>query len=284
MQKKYSYSWKEEDEGKGAKDLLEEIVNDVQRETVDELVIGNWGEAYEGGGSRILVDGIVEEAEKFQHLKSLFVGDMDYEECEVSWIIQTDYSRLWKALPKLKALCIKGSQDLKLGKMEHENLEELTIICGGLPSTVIEEIQKAKLPSLKKLQLYLGVEDYGFDGGRESIQKLLKEADFPKLTYLGLVDSEMQDEVAELVLESKFMPQLEVLDLSMGTLSDKGGACLLEKLPKFLKLRKLDVHYHYLSDEMEAKLEALSLEVDVSEQQEAEEWNGELWMNAMLTE
>ena len=38
------------------------------------------------------------------------------------------------------------------------------------------------------------------------------------------------------------------------------------------------------SDEMVEKLEKLSVEVDVSEQEEADEWNGKLWYNAMLTE
>ncbi len=47
---------------------------------------------------------------------------------------------------------------------------------------------------------------------------------------------------------------------------------------------KLDVHYHYLSDDMMAALKNLPLEVDVSEQEQADEWNGKLWYNAMLTE
>lgn len=55
-----------------------------------------------------ILDGIVDNKEKFAHVDSLFVGDMDYEECEVSWILQGNYSALWAAMPQLKSLTIKG--------------------------------------------------------------------------------------------------------------------------------------------------------------------------------
>ena len=134
------------------------------------------------------------------------------------------------------------------------------------------------------LLLYVGVEDYGFDGNADTIKELLAKADFPKLQYLGITDSEIQDELTKVVLESKFMPQIETLDLSMGTLTDAGGALLLEAVPKFPNIKTLDVHYHYMSDEMEEKLKNLPICVDVSEQNEPDEYHGTIYMNAMLTE
>ena len=80
------------------------------------------------------------------------------------------------------------------------------------------------------------------------------------------------------------MPQIETLDLSMGTLTDAGGALLLEAVPKFPNIKTLDVHYHYMSDEMEEKLKNLPICVDVSEQNEPDEYHGTIYMNAMLTE
>ena len=88
----------------------------------------------------------------------------------------------------------------------------------------------------------------------------------------------------EVVLESRFMGQLHTLDLSMGTLTDKGGALLLEKLPQWPNLKKLDLHYHYLSEEMEQKLAGLPLEVDVSERNKPDQYRGEIYMSAMMTE
>lgn len=282
--KTYSYDYGQyADENKGADTLVEDILNDPDFPQLTELIIGDWGGAYEEDCQPV-IDGIVANAERFSHIEKLFIGDMDFEACEVSWIMQGDYSKLWAAMPQLKSLTIKGSMELELGDICHERLESLEIICGGLPQEVIQSIQNAKLPNLKRLLLYIGVDEYGFNGSQDTIKEFLEKADFPKLSYLGLTDSEMQDELAEAVLESKFMDQLHTLDLSMGTLTDKGGALLLEKIPAFPNLKKLDLHYHYMSGEMGRKLEALPIEVDVTEENEPEEYRGVLYMTPMLTE
>ncbi len=281
--KKYQYDYDDYDEGKGPATMVEEILADPEFPQVTQLIIGSWGSACEDDCQEIL-DGIRANKDKFAHVESLFVGDMDYEECEVSWILQGNYSDFWEAMPQLKELTIKGSMDLVLGDIVHQNLEALTIICGGLPVSVIQSIKKAKLPGLKKLVLYIGIENYGFDGNKDTIKALLEESDFPKLEYLGIEDSEIQDELAEVVLESKYMKQLHTLDLANGTLTDKGGELLLGKLPSYPNIKVLDVHYHYMSEEMEEKLKALPIEVDTSESNEPEEYRGEIWMNAMLTE
>lgn len=282
--KKYTYSYEEyEEQGKGPDSRVEDILADSDFPGLTGIIIGDWGDAWEDG-CQTMLDNIVANKEQFSHIEELFIGDMDYEECEVSWIIQGDYSKLWAAMTQLKALTIKGSTDLELGEICHEGLESLTIICGGLPVSVLRSIQGAKLPQLKKLLLYIGVEDYGFDGDADTIKELLEKADFPNLTYLGIVDSEIQDDIAKIVLESKFMGQIHTLDLSNGTLTDKGGELLLEQLPSYPNIKKLDVHYHYLSDDMAGKLEGLPIEVDISEKNEPDEYRGEIYMNAMLTE
>ncbi len=281
--KRYEYDYGDYEEGKTPTTMLEEIMADPEFPQLTEVIIGSWGDAC-GVDCQANLDGIVDNKEKFAHVDSLFVGDMDYEECEVSWILQGNYSALWAAMPQLKSLTIKGASDLRLGEISHENLESLTIICGGLPVSVLQSIQRAKLPNLKKLLLYIGIDNYGFDGDAETIRTLLAESDFPKLEYLGIEDSEIQDELARVVLESKYMKQIHTLDLSNGTLTDKGGQMILEKLPQYPNIKVLDVHYHYMSDDMAEKLKALPVEADVSEANEPEEYDGEIWMDAMLTE
>lgn len=282
--KRYTYSYDEyEEQGKRATDMVTDILADPDFLSLTELIIGDWGGAWEDSCQPIL-DGMVEHADQFSHIQSLFIGDMDFEECEVSWIMQGNFSALWAALPNLRSLTIKGSMDLVLGDICHEGLEELTIICGGLGTDVIRSVQNAKLPNLKKLLLYIGIDDYGFDGNADTVKELLDKAEFPKLTYLGIVDSEMQDELAKVVLESKFMGQIKTLDLSLGTLTDQGGQLLLEALPKWPNIEKLDVHYNYLTDEMAEKLEKLPAAVDASERNQPDEYHGTIYMNAMLTE
>lgn len=279
----YSYDYDEYEDGKGAENLIEDILADPDFPNLSEVIIGDWGGAWEDD-CQAIIDGIVEHAEQFSHIEKLFVGDMDFESCEVSWIMQGNYEKLWAAMPQLKELTIKGSSDLEFGNICHENLESLTIICGGLPKYIIKEIQEAKLPNLKKLLLYIGIDDYGFDGDAETVRELLEKADFPQLKYLGITDSEIQDELAKVVLESKFMGKIRTLDLSMGTLTDESGALLLETLPKYPNIKKLDLHHNYLSKEMAKKLEDLPIVVDVSEIEKPWEYKGEIYMNAMLTE
>lgn len=283
MAKRYAYDYEEYEEGKGPSVMVEEILADPEFAGVTDLTIGSWGSAYEDDCQPI-IDGIVENAERFSHIEKLFIGDMDFEECEVSWIMQGNYGKLWAALPDLKELTIKGSTELGLGEIIHENLEALTIICGGLPTEIIEEIERARLPKLKKLLLYIGSDNYGFDGNADTIRRFLENADFPELEYLGIVDSEIQDELTEAVLESKFMGQIHTLDLSCGTLSDKGGKLLLEKLPQYGNIKKLDVHYHFMTEAMEKQLRELSLEVDASDRNKPSSYRGETYMYAMLTE
>ena len=282
--KKYFNSYEDyEEEGKSADTLIKDILADSELAGLEELIIGDWGGSWEDSCQAVL-DGIVKNKEKFSNIKRLFMGDMDFEECEVSWIIQGDYEDIWEALPNLKELCIKGSTDLKLGEISHENLEVLEIICGGLPSDIISQIEKAHLPNLKKLNLYLGSDNYGFDGDENTIKNLLANSNFPKLEYLGINDSEIQDEVVEVVLNSKYMQQLSTLDFSNGTLTDKGGQMILDKIPEYTNIKQVDLHFHFLSDEMMAKLEKLPVEINLEEQNEAEEYDGEIYRYAMLTE
>lgn len=219
--KTYSYDYDEYEAGKCSKTMAGDILADPELPDLEEIIIGSWGDPWEGSVQDIL-DAMVEQKEKFSHIKSLFIGDMDFEECEVSWIIQGNYENLLKAMPQLERLVIKGSTDLELGKVQLEHLESLEIICGGLPVEVIQNIQDAKLPALKSLKLYIGIDDYGFSGSIDDIKALLEKSDFPKLESLAICNSEMQNEITEVVLQSKYMKQIRRLELSMGSLTDQG--------------------------------------------------------------
>lgn len=263
--------------------LANDIIADSELSSLDELIVGCWGESYDNPVQSLL-DVFVENKDKLQHISRMFIGDMDYEECEVSWIEQGDYSNLLKALPNLKSLTIKGSNELSLGNIDHNNLEELEIICGGLPTSVIKQIASARLPKLKKLNLYFGVEDYGFDGTIEDIASILKADYIKNLTYLGLGDSEIQDEIVEKVVESKNLYNIKTLDLSNGTLTDKGGQMILDNISMFKGLDKLDLTYHYLSEEMMQNLRNTGINVILDEANEPDEYDGEVYYYPMLTE
>lgn len=286
--KRYEYDYDDYEEGgKSAETMIADIMADEEFPSLEGIVIGSWGDAWEDACQQI-IDDIVGNKDKFSHIKSLFIGDMGFEDCEVSWIIQGDYSKLWNAMPQLESLTIKGSTDLSLGTIQHDNLKKLEIICGGLPSNVIKSITKAKLPSLETLILYIGVDNYGFDGDKDIIKQLLDDSDFPSLKYLGLEDSEIQDDIAEIVFGSKYISQIETLDLANGTLTDKGGQLIADKLKDYPNIKKVDLHYHFMTDEIMDKLDDLAdemdIDIDMDDDQEADEYDGEVYYYPMLTE
>ncbi len=246
-------------------DLIEKLADSPESAQLESLIIGDWGGAYEHDSSPV-VESLVRLKDRFPQLRRLFIGDMSYEECEVSWINQSNIGPILTAYPELTSLTIKGSTGLSLDPASHEKLEELVIICGGLGKEVIASISEGSFKSLKKLELYLGVEDYGFDGGLEDVLPLIEPGKLPQLTYLGLKDSEIQDEIAIAVANAPIVDQLHTLDLSMGTLSDEGAEALLQS-EKVKKLEFLDLSYHYMSDKMMKRWQESGIKADISDHQ-----------------
>jgi hypothetical protein len=233
------------------------------------LIIGAYVGDDPSKESTEVVDLLVEAQSTLSSLKGIFLGDIISEENEISWINQSDVSPLFTAYPRLENLAIRGGTGLVLGTPTHAQLKSLVIQTGGLPSSVLGEIAQSGFPGLEHLELWLGEDNYGWDGTVDDLQPLIDPSLFPKLRYLGLRNSEVQDDVATLLAHAPITSQLEVLDLSLGNMSDQGGQALLGN-PALKKLAKLDLHHHYMSVEMERRLQAAFPRVDVSERQKAD--------------
>ena len=280
---RYFFTYEETEEGSGAETMADKILNDKRLPEIKYITIGYWGECYEDGPDPILKM-FAENKEKFQHLVSLFVGDMDYEECEISWIQQGGYEALLKGLPNLKILKIKGSEGLTLGEIDHANLEELHIICGGLPVDVVNSLKTARLPALKKLVLYVGVDGYGRTCTLNDLAGLAKKDLFPNLKYLGFLDSEDQDELVEVILNSDILPQLDTVDISCGCLTDKGGRMIMDAQDKLTGLKTLNANYHFMSKGMMEELKTLPFEVNAGDAQVLEPSYSPEYISPMITE
>lgn len=229
------------------------------------------------------VQALVNARTKLPALRGIFLGDIIGEENEISWINQCDVSPLLTAYPQLEHLAIRGGTGLMLGRIAHERLKSLVVQTGGLPSSVLRELAQARLPALEHLELWLGSDNYGWDGSVADVQPLLDRGRFPALRQLGLRNSEIQDEVAATAAGAPIIEQLEVLDLSLGNLTDAGAEPLLGN-PALRKLRKLDLHHHYLSPEMEKRLKAAFPNVDVSDRQEEDKYGDEVYRNISVSE
>jgi hypothetical protein len=239
------------------------------------IVVGDWTATVVGHvGAEPIIAALVAARDRLPNLKALFLGDLIREECEISWIQQSDVSPLLAAYPHLEHLCLRGADGLTFGTLRHEHLKLLIVQSGGLPGQVVREIAAAHLPELEHLELWLGEENYGGDATLKDLAPLLTGERFPKLRTLGLRDSEKADEIAVAVATAPVLERLRVLDLSLGTLGDEGAAALLGS-PAVARLEKLDIHHHFCSEEMVARLQRLGIPVDASERLEPEGRRGD---------
>lgn len=259
----------EYDDERSLLDLLTSFLDQVETSKLDSLIIGMWTDAYESSPQPVL-DLLIERRDALPALRALFIGDITYEECEISWIIQGSYQPLLNAFPSLEVLRIRGSNGLEIAPFEHANLCELAIECGGLPVAIVHNLTQSRLPRLAHLELWLGTDEYGFDGGVDDYAKLLTALDASRLRYLGLKDADIADDVAIWVASQPWLAEIDTLDLSMGTLGDAGAAALFAS-DYVRQLKRLDVSHHYMSDEWMEKLQSLPIEVIADEQLEADE-------------
>lgn len=248
-------------------DWLRQIAEHPNAAQLEELVIGTWN--FEGEPPTEIIQTLIENKDQFQALKALMIGDITYEEQEISWIQQSDLQPLLEAYPYLRWLQARGGNGLRLSNLTHTNLQTLILESGGLFPDTIQDVIEAKLPNLEHLELWLGSSSYGFESSVDDLLPLMNKSKFPQLNYLGLRDSEIADEIAQALRGRSVMDIIEVLDLSMGTLGDKGAEDLFEN-NKIHRLKLLDLHYHYLSEAWMEKLKTLNIAVDLSDKQTAE--------------
>ncbi|MFD5462024.1 STM4015 family protein [Kitasatospora sp. NPDC127059] len=250
----------------------QQFLDAVDTERVTALVIGQWTPD-EPDSFQEPLDALVAAAPRLPALRALFAGDITYEECEISWIQQCDVTPLLTAFPALTELVVRGASEdweghggLALEPLRHEALKALRFEAGGLPASVVRSVAACEFPVLERLELWLGVDNYGGDATIGDLTPFLDGTGLPALRHLGLQNSEFQDEIAAALAHAPVVARLESLSLSMGVLTDQGATALLEGQP-LTHLRSLDLHHHYLTDELQQRLrQALpGVELDLSE-------------------
>lgn len=251
--------------------------------SLQALVIGRWCESMEKFDP--FMEKLLQNAGSLTSLRAIFIGDIAQEESEVSWIEQCDHGPLISALPQLEFYGVRGGNNLRFTGAKNASLRKLVVQTGGLPSTTIGDIIAANLPGLRHLELWLGEDNYGFDGSVDTLKPLIEGKAHPALSYLGLRNSEIADGIAAAFQGSTRFGTLSELDLSKGILTDEGGAALLSN-PAIEKLERLDLHHHYMDEDVAEKFNALDVQVDVSDPQETEvdEDDGEIYRSVAVSE
>ena len=174
-------------------------------------------------------------------LRSLHIGDYEFpDETEISWATVGDVEDVWAACPNLEELTLQGAE-IELGKIDAPNLRRLTIRSGGLPVEAVRSIAATSWPSLVELEIWPGDEAYDGTVDLESLEPILRGENLPALKILKIMNADMTDEVVEVLGKSPLLKRLEVVDLSLGTMSADGGAMLLANLDAWSHLRVLNL-------------------------------------------
>ncbi|MFD3787640.1 STM4015 family protein [Streptomyces cyaneofuscatus] len=255
-------------------DEFADFLGSVDPAGVKALIIGQWGEAYEENSS-LPIDLVIAAADRLTSLEAVFVGDLEAEQAEITWIEHADVTTLLAAFPALTEFGVRGGSGLVFPPTKHDRLRSLTIQAGGLPVQVVRGVLDSDLPALERLDLWLGVSAYEGDTEVTDLAPLLAGTRFPRLHHLGLRNSEVENEIAAALASAPVVARLRTLDLSNGTLGDEGAAALLEGQP-LTHLDLFDLHHHFLTEAMEQRvrsaLEPHGVRVDLSERNEP--WGG----------
>lgn len=246
----------EYDEEESAVDKLEELLQHPSSGTLKALIIGAWSGEVTDYSSSGIIEALVAASNKLINLKALFIGDIHYQESEISWILQSDVSPILQAYPNLEILQVRGGTGLEFSSVQHDNLEALIVETGGLNADTIAQICACNFPNLTHLELWLGSAEYGGNSSTYDLRPILTELVFPNLIYLGLRNSTYSNDITEAVINSSLIEEIKILDLSMGTLTDKGADVLLTSLG-VRQLDILNISENYLSDD---KVSLLSLQ------------------------
>ncbi|WP_227983918.1 STM4015 family protein [Nocardia spumae] len=237
----------------------------VDPSAVRALVIGVWGEMYDES-SELVINELLAVRDRFSNLRALFVGDVTFEESEISWINQSDVTPLLSAFDQLLEFGVRGGEHLAFPPASHATLRSLVVQTGGLDGEVVRGIAASDFPALEHLDIWLGTSWYGGNATVADLEPLLQGTRLPKLRSLALRNSEIQDEIAAALASAPVVPRLSTLDLSMGTLGDEGVEALLGGQP-LTHLKNLDLHHHFIGESMRNRLLAAlpGVEVDLSE-------------------
>ncbi|MEV7559088.1 STM4015 family protein [Streptomyces sp. NPDC048331] len=252
----------------------------VDTTLVRAIVVGSWEDAYETGPEEI-IGALVDARTRLPALRGLFLGDMESEQCEISWINQSDVGPLLDGFPELERFGVRGGTGLVFPAVTHHKLRSLTVETGGMPAEAVRGVAGSDLPALEHLDLWLGTDNYGGDAAITDVAPILDGDRLPRLRHLGLRNSDIQDEIATAVASAPVVARLEILDLSMGVLTEQGGAALLTGQP-LTHLKKLDLHHNYLGEPLRERLQevlggaGVTLDLDRGRADEDED-DGRIW-------
>lgn len=198
-------------------------------------------------------------------LRRLHLGDFEYpDECEMSWAQLGNLSTLWRHLPRVEELTLRGLVS-DLGGIDAPALTRFSRETSGLTTLELSQIVAARWPRLEHLEVWFGATEYGATCTLADVEPLLERLTL-SVRSLGLKNCEFADELAGAVVRSPALPQLERLDLSLGCVTEAGARTLLQHSERLVHLVSLDLSSNLLPPEQVERLRALCPRVELADQ------------------
>lgn len=171
-----------------------------------------------------------------------------------------DSSQMWSALPRLRELTLHAAS-MMLGDIDLPELRKCTIIAGALDHGAATSISNARWPKLETLLVSCGHNAAGATNDASVLRPLLNSQEMPRLRTLSITDCDFTDELCADLAQSALLAQLEILDLSNGTIGSIGAQALLTKRENFTHLRRLNLDDNFIPAEFLMPLRNLCSEV-----------------------
>lgn len=202
-------------------------------------------------------------------LRRLYLADFDDTEIDnidISRAPLGDLSGLGEIYPLLEDVALKGRGDVELGQLSLPRARRFALRTSTMTRRTLGQILAAPWPMLEDLELWFGesTRHYGAECVVDDVLPLLELDGFPRLRALRLMNADFIDELCPRLLLSPRVRTLEVLDLSMGTLSDAGAGVLIEGRAALAHLKTLKITESCLGDAALAALYASGLPIDES--------------------
>ena len=187
-------------------------------------------------------------------IRNLYIGESD---ADTSAMDIGDVSGLYTVMPNLEVLKICGNY-ITFGKLHLKKLKRLDVLTVGLSTAQVHSIANAILPELETLNIWVGD---AYNGAVQTFGVLktliLRLETFHNLQHLCIANSEFQDEIVQEILGSTLISQLKTLDLSMGTMTNRGARALLAEADALQHIESIDVGANYIGEDLVAELKAV---------------------------
>lgn len=255
---------------------------DEKLSKLTHICLGVWGPGYDGPPDKY-IEQFIDHADKLPNLKAFFCGDIGQEDAELSWVQQGNMTEFLNAFPNLEVLVVRGIGFKLDNGLRHTSLKHLCYeSTSGLSNrwespSIVEYLANCSFPQLRHLELWVN--------SKGAYNDLLAQQAFPNLEYLGVRNAhDIDDFCSHALNNSPQLATLKVLDLSGNTLTDAGATALL-KLPELKNMELLDLHHHYVSEELQEKLQSAGISINLGDPQTPDVCSdGELFYYTMVSE